>query len=126
MRAELKSIFAWDIDLATWTPADTDFGIPVVLFIGVVGEHTSDAFDVTLCTPGWFAQRMKESPVASGQHTLFVSRHDYRALEAYITDFVSRCDGETWPEIAAKLNHLGRWEFAGSDTRIDLPQVINR
>src|SRR5205807_195864 len=71
MRAELKSIFAWDIDLAAWTPTDTDFGIPVTLFIGIAGDHAPDAFDVTTCTDasagGWggrfasvFCQRLHD------------------------------------------------------------------
>lgn len=120
MRAALKSIFSWDVpgDLESWVPEAEDFGIQIMLFIGTEGTGKSDAFDMFLCTPGFFASRMAEDQVLSGQYTMFVRKFDYPKLRRCIEDYVERCEGDSWPEIARKLAHIGQWEFNDFNTRI--------
>lgn len=38
--------------------------------------------------------------------------YDRDLLLKYIHDFISRCSGSDWNEVATKLSQLGEWEFA--------------
>jgi hypothetical protein len=75
MKAKLKSIFSWDIpgDLETWMPTEGYFGISIMLFIGTEDDNKSDCFDLFLCMPNWFASKMEERGIASGQWIVFVN-----------------------------------------------------
>src|SRR5690348_16698132 len=112
MKAAIKSIFSWDVpngDLKSWTPPESDFGIFVMLFIGVEGDDQSDCFDLVICTRGWFAKKMTEWKIETGQYMLFVTKFDYDAIKQYIQAYVGRCEGDSWPELASKLDHLASW-----------------
>jgi hypothetical protein len=68
MRAELKSVFSFDVpDLEAWAP-DGDFGVLVTAFIGTRDSQASDAFEFTLCTPDWFKAQMQERPIQGSEH----------------------------------------------------------
>lgn len=42
-------------------PADPEhFCRQITLYIGSVGSHATDSFDVTVCSPSWFAERVAE------------------------------------------------------------------
>jgi hypothetical protein len=121
MRAALKSIFCLDmptVDLEHWVPETKEFGFKIMLFIGTEDDQKSDAFDAFVCTPGFFAANLADDQIAAGQHTFFVKRFDYLKLRQCIEDYVSRCEGNTWPEVAKKLAHIGSWEFDDFNTRI--------
>lgn len=43
------------------SPADPEhFCRQITLYIGSVGSHATDSFDVTVCSPSWFAERVAE------------------------------------------------------------------
>ncbi len=82
----------------------------------MIGPHDAvgeEAFDLTVCTPAWFAaHRLGGTKVRAGLHTLFVREYDYRSLRAFIERAVHAVEAEDWPSVASKLSWLGRWEFA--------------
>ena len=133
MRAELKSIFSFDViaetgtgDLRDWNPSGRDFGIGVTLFVGWQGDERSDAFDMFLCTPGFFAARVKGSQVETGQYVTFVRQFDYTAFEGHVKAFIERCEGPTWPDVARKVAYLARWEFNDFNTEASPRGVTQR
>jgi hypothetical protein len=129
LRAELKSIFSYDIpdgDLETWVPPEKDFGIYVMLFIGVEGDSKLDCFDILLCTPAWFARYLEKTFVESGQYTIFLHEFDYPKLRAYLDSYIQRCEGDSWPEVAGKLDHLASWEFRTVNTHVSPRSVSER
>jgi len=129
MKAEIKSIFSWDVpngDLEGWTPPERDFGIYVMLFIGAEGDHRSDRFGLLLCTPGWFADKLKDTLIETGQYTLFVDEFNYTKVREYIDAYVQRCEGTSWQELASKLDHLASWEFKDDNTYISSRGIAER
>lgn len=121
MRASLKSIFCWDmpsIDLEHWKPEVEEFGFKIVLFIGSEDDKTSDAFDAYVCTPGFFASQMADGQLICGQYIFFLKNFDYGKLRACIEEYLGRCDGKSWLEVARKVSHIGAWEFDDFNTRV--------
>jgi hypothetical protein len=129
LKAQLKSIFSWDIpngDLAEWTPPERDFGIYVMLFIGWEGNDSSDCFGLLICTPGWFSQNLKRTFVESGQYVIFMDEFDYAKFRSYIESYIWRCEGDTWPEVASELDHLASWEFKTFNSQISPRSIVSR
>jgi hypothetical protein len=114
VRAKLKGLYSPDInELETWSPDGTSFGFPLEALIGPSESEGAESFSMTVCTPDWFANEgMSGQAIMSGNHTLFVTEHDYRALWQFIERAAQRSEGNNWHEIALKLSWLGRWEFA--------------
>jgi len=128
LKPELKPIFSWDVpnfDLEHWMPPDPDFGVHVMLFIGSQGDDKSDCFDLLLCTPRWFASRLEQTEVESGQYVVFLKQYDYRKFRSYIQSYIDRCDGVSWPEVANKLDHLASWEWKTFDTQVSPRSLMN-
>jgi hypothetical protein len=42
---------------------------------------------------------------------VLINEYDRAALVAELSRLVARCGGESWPEVAAQVSRLGRWEF---------------
>ncbi len=93
---QLKRLLSPDIgDLTTHEPLNAEcFGTFVQAFIGPAGEDGEESFDFILGTPSWLASR--EVPIMLGEHHLIVQRYDYQLLVAFIEEFCSRCEGQTW------------------------------
>src|SRR5262249_48647221 len=70
-----------------------------------------ESFDVTLCTPGWLAERVRHEGIVDGRHHLFIAKYDYDRLERYLRERVSASEGASWDEVASQVAWLGAWEF---------------
>jgi hypothetical protein len=113
VRATLKQLHSPDVsDLESWSPADANFGILLQAMIGPQNGEGFESFDILLCTPGYLASKMVDREIRSGEHTLFVTRYDYRRIRAYLERAIHRAEAMTWRELALRLSWLGRWEFA--------------
>jgi len=114
VRGKLKGLHSADVfNLETWSPGDEPFGFQLDAMIGPAESEGEESFGMTVCTPEWFAKKqMSGQTIRSGEHTLFLTKYDYRALWNFIERAAQRSEGEDWSEIAAKLSWLGHWEFA--------------
>lgn len=112
MRATLKGLHSPDIDdLENWSPGDEPFGFLLQAMIGPSDGPGEESFDLTVCTPEWFAAHRMEAGIVMGSRTLFVSAYDYRAVKAFLERAAQRAEGKNWREIAESLSWLGTWEF---------------
>jgi len=112
IHAKLKRLHSPEIfDLSSHSPAEPDnFGFLLQAMIRPANDRGEESFDLVVCTPDWLKQKCANN-IVSGYHYLIVSRYNHAALQKYIEDFVSRCSGTSWREVARKLARLGRWEF---------------
>lgn len=96
-------------------PQDPEcFGFLAEAEIGPADSEGAELFQLQVCTPTWFKRWMQGTAVVSGEHTLFMSHYDYRALIAYLERRCRSCEGTTWADVVDKLKTLGGWEFDGS------------
>jgi hypothetical protein len=110
--AELKRLHSPDTeDLRTWIPENDDFAILVQIMAGPAGAEGEESFDVTLCTPGWLKSRAEREGIVPGRHLLIIVEYNYDRLYKYVSEYLSSCHGDTWPEVAANIAGFGRWEF---------------
>jgi hypothetical protein len=108
--AQLKRLTSTDApSLETFRP-EGPFGIYIFAMVGPAGSLGEESFGITVCTPDWFEQTMKES-VRSGRHHLFVKQYDYEQLKRFLTGYCSTCMGSSWAEVAEKVARIGYWEF---------------
>ena len=115
MRAKLLRLYSPDADPIEQYLPDGSFGLLVTAFVGPEDGPGEESFDFMLCTPDWFERKMMTRPHVSGRHTVFVRRFDYVALEHYVRDYCSKCEGSSWREVAEKVARLGAWEFEDYD-----------
>jgi hypothetical protein len=78
--------------------------------VGPSGSVGEESFGITVCTPEWFEQNMKDS-VTSGRHYLFVKEYDYQELKSFLIKYCSTSMGNSWAEVAEKVARIGYWEF---------------
>ncbi len=111
MRAALRRLHSPDVyDLSSWSP-DNEFGVLVQMLVGPEGGPGEESFDVTLCTPGWLAERVRQEGIVDARHHLLIDTYDYDRLERYLCERVSACEGANWREVALQVARLGAWEF---------------
>jgi hypothetical protein len=83
----------------------------VQLLVGPVGGPGEESFDITLCTIGWLAERVREERNVDGRHHVIVQAFNYDLIERYLRERVAELEGSTWDEVAERLGRLGHWEF---------------
>lgn len=114
MNAELRRLHSPDaLDLERFAPATPEcFGILVQAMIGPRGRPGEEAFDLVLCTPSWLGEQLLRDNCLWLQDHLLVTKFDYRTLVAAVEGICAQVAGDTWTEVALKLNRFARWEFA--------------
>ena len=111
MRAELKRIHSPDVyDLASYQP-EGPFGILIQMMIGPEGTPGEEAFDTIVCSRDWMAVHTA-TPNLVVDHKIVVNNYDYQKLFHQIQGFCQSQEGNTWQDLALKLNKIGKWEFA--------------
>lgn len=113
MIAELHDLYSTDVDdLRTFVPPIADnFGLLVRAIIRPKGSAGEESFDMMLCTPRWMLDHHQPNEVLIGRHYLIVFEYNYERLRNFILSYCSKCTGDTWEEIAARLSRLAHWEF---------------
>ncbi len=113
MKAEIKSIYSFDIDDLEGhrPPNEESFSFHLRVIAGPDSEPGEESFDLTVCTPKWFLDNCGREDVIIGRHYLIVMEYNYQRILKRITDFCETCVGSTWTEVAEKLGRLGYWEF---------------
>jgi Immunity protein 8 len=112
MRPVIRDISSYDVaDLESWQPGEA-FWVVIQLEIGIDGEVSSDVFDLVVCSPAGFAEKLLKSvPIASGWHRVFMQQYDFKVLRNWLDKVLAASEGETWEDIAAKLSHIALWEW---------------
>ena len=107
MRADVRS-FGWDdllLDLGTDRPVNLD------MIVGPLGTPGDEVFQITVCTVEALKALLDRDGIVLGRHLLLVAGINPPTIEAFLEDRVRRLDGNTWPELAAKIGRIGYWEF---------------
>jgi hypothetical protein len=78
---------------------------------GPEGKQGEESFDVVVCTPRWLARRVRDEGAIIGRHHLIVERWDAARVRRCLTDAAESQEAQTWPELAAKIGRIGKWEF---------------
>jgi immunity protein 8 of polymorphic toxin system len=111
MRASLRQFHSPDVeDLEAFAPGPADFGFLLQMIVGPADSEGDESFDIVVCTPGWFASRLGDTPI-SGRDYLFVREYEFPVLEAYLQQLVDGLEAPTWADLAAQLAKFTRWEF---------------
>jgi hypothetical protein len=98
--------------LVEWRPRG-DFGIDLRLMVGdaSANETATDVFELTLCTPGWLTNHVREVGIVDGRHLLICREYDYHLIERYLRERIEKIEGESWPEVAMKIDEIAEWEW---------------
>jgi hypothetical protein len=130
VRAEVKAILYFGPETArdagSFDPADPGhFGVTVQILIGETGNDLADSFDLTVCSPSWFAAEVASgrwfnqgaplgmpTAVAVGSGLWFMRRWDREEFETAVR-FV--CDvyspAPDWGSLADRIGRQIPWEF---------------
>ena len=117
MKALLKEISLANepIDFETYKPDDEqNFSIDLMLKIGSDdGDDGVDNFDLNVCTPEWLCDK-KWLPELL-RNTLLVRNYDKNIIIGILNDYISKCYGDTWEDVALKLSRVFFWEYEDCD-----------
>jgi hypothetical protein len=110
MQAVVKGVSSDLVDPRCFLPDGPDlFSLSLVIRLGTHDSPVEDNFDLQVCTPRWLEKTVRWP--RSGRHMLIVRQYDFSSIEHWINDCVSKCEGETWSEVANKLERYFGWEF---------------
>lgn len=107
---ELKSLRSPDLpqDQEPVDPADS-----AVLFeasIGPKGQEDAEVFSFVAITPRALA---RDQGTRWGRGYLILNHVSWAGVEAAVRNFLLHCSGDTWAQVAEKLNREMHWEFEG-------------
>lgn len=113
MRAIIKKVHSPDtLNLENYCPDDPEnFSLLLQFLIGPVNGEGEESFDVEIYTPKWILANFKKEDVIYGRHKIIVLEYNLKAIIDSVSKYISGCSGDTWLEIAQKINRIGRWEF---------------
>ena len=112
MRAAVRGFHSPDADLDSFVPQDPeDIGLLVQMVVGPAGKPGEESFDVVVCTPRWLDRCVGADGPLIGRHYLIVDRWDAARIRLYLTDAVESEEAPSWPELAARIGRIGKWEF---------------
>ena len=113
MRAEVRSLTTVDFgDLEKYDPEVFDnFCVAIRVMVGPYGAPGEESFDAFVCTTKWLEQELQAAEILLARHYLIVRTFNYEVLRKFIEQYVRRCEGDSWEEVARKVGYLGRWEF---------------
>ncbi|HHA3670969.1 TPA: immunity 8 family protein [Salmonella enterica subsp. enterica serovar Muenchen] len=112
MKGILKEIGVNSADFSpeTYTPEEDDcFGLWLNLCIGPDDQEGGHDYQVFTCTPEWLCKYQWLPELM--RHTLLVRKYDLDEITKTITDYIDRCEGDNWMEIAQKLSRVFAWEY---------------
>jgi len=112
MKAIIKSMWvnSSSINLDSYLPDDPEkFGLWIEFGIGPSDAAGSDDYRVLVCTPDWLRDTVWEP--RWGRHMLIVRMYDRSAIEKCVQDYVAKCTGADWADIAEKIARNLFWEF---------------
>lgn len=110
MKAVMKSISSDYYELDGYHPEDENlFSLDLLIRIGTEGDKGADNFNIFVCTPEWLCKHHWEPELI--RHMLLVRKYNLNEIKKTITEYIDRCEGENWTEIAKNLSRVFDWEF---------------
>ncbi len=107
--ADLKSIHSPDVlDLKEYSPNQEEIYLLLELGVGIKGKDGEEYFYLEVCNAKYL-ESIKEPYILN--HMLLLQEYNFNALESYIRKKINSILGETWQEIATKINVFADWEF---------------
>lgn len=106
----VKGIASDDVDIDNFKPDDLScFSLNLRIRIGSGEASGTDDFDLFICTPKWLFRNVCSS--LWGRHMLIVREYDRSTIETCIYDYVAKCVGDEWHDIAERIARNLFWEF---------------
>ncbi|MFM0197557.1 immunity 8 family protein [Paraburkholderia strydomiana] len=110
MLAVIKSIAIEDHPIDGFVPDDPEcFSLNFRIRIGSDEAAGADDFDLCVCTPTWLSRTIWQPKW--GRHLLIVREYDRSTIETTICEYVAKCTGGEWRDVAGKLARNFHWEF---------------
>ncbi|WP_081803478.1 immunity 8 family protein [Halotalea alkalilenta] len=113
MKAIIKSI---DLNDAVgfdqyWPENEECFGIWLTVQIGPDDQEGGHLFQILVCTPEWIQSQYSSSGAVWGRHMLIVFEYDQSLIVKEISNYIDKCSGGEFWEVAQKISRIGAWEF---------------
>ena len=105
---ELKRLVSSDLDYGNQPVDASDCEIYCEAEIGMKGELGADVFFFTVATPKFL---LRQGGCRWGRGYLIVDSFSWEAVESAIKKLLAQSSGNTWDEVAKKLNMALDWEF---------------
>ncbi len=100
------------MDPADYQPIDPDlFQLPVEMLIGPRDAPGEEIFQITICSPQWLVKFIKDGDIVAARGYIIAAHYDFQKIRAFLELYVSRCEGQTWQDLAQQISCLGFWEF---------------
>lgn len=110
MRAVIKGVSNDIFDVEAYCPEIEDkFSLSLRIRIGLDCTDGADDFEILVCTPKWLEETVWETRWGKG--LMIVREYNFSAINDFIYDYVSRCDGDSWEKIVMQLTKVFYWEF---------------
>ena len=81
------------------------------MIVGPENDKGEESFDIIVCSPKWLEENLEKDKIILGRHHLLSRYFDYNNFHKFLTDYIIKCESETWNECAEKLSRIGKWEF---------------
>ncbi len=113
MKAEIRSILSAEIEnVWTYSPDPTKpFCFTVNLLLSLPGEEFVEWFYVTVLNSLAIAEMCEGGSYYRAYASVVMERFEFDVFERFVTEFISRCEGDTWEEIARQISQLASWEM---------------
>jgi hypothetical protein len=113
MRAKLKTLdLNSKIGLYQYVPeSPTFFGLWFNAGIGPDGEEGSDSFQIFVCNFEWLKVSQESKTVIPDRYMIIESEYDINFIIRRLNEYLEKCSGNNWIEIANSISKIGIWEF---------------
>lgn len=100
-------------ELEQFKPEDpSNFEIGLEVSVGIEGGgEGADTFQVSVCTPKWILENIKEDDPMIGHGMLIISSYSYDRMVDHIKSYVKMCAGNTIDDVMRRVGFLGEWEY---------------
>lgn len=81
------------------------------ILVGPKDEKGDETFDIIVCTPKWLLDNRSEDEIIFGKNYLIVFKYNYQKIYGKIKSYIDKLNGNSWEELALKMNRISYWEF---------------
>ncbi len=108
MRPELKSLHSPDLEEGHLPDDPACAEVFVQALIGPASGPGDESFNLTIATPAALAD---SEGTRWGHGLLIVESFSWEGARGAIEKLLRHCEGETWSDVAGRINRYLDWEF---------------